>query len=402
MKYEEPARSFLLVTWDGGGNLPPAIGIARKLASMGHRVRFLGHCKQRPVVEAAGLPFRTYERTPDYDSQVPISPEDFAPFLFDHLIFEPAMAIDLEAELARERTDAVLVDCMLTAPLAFMETRDEHSAVLVHTLHRFFDGWDLASMPGCQRLFSLRRSLDLPAVGSLHDTWLAADRVLVVSPLEFDPPRHPLPVNTVHVGPVADRNPLSATWDDSWGPRTEDPLVLVSFSTTAMDQEDLLNRVSEALSAMPVRVLMTTSNGIDHAAIRQSSNLTVRDFVPHRSVMPHVDLAICHAGHGTVMSALAHGVPLLCLPMGRDQPMVAERVEALGAGRSLGADADPTAIRRVVEEMLGDRRFRENSQRMASLIAQREGGAVAAEELQAMLRVATFPRPSAHSSVFGT
>jgi MGT family glycosyltransferase len=159
----------------------------------------------------------------------------------------------------------------------------------------------------------------------------------------------------------------------------------VSFSTTAMDQENLLNRVAEALSTMPVRVLMTTGNGIDQAAIRQAPNLTVRDFVPHQSVMPQVDLAICHAGHGTVMAALTHGLPLLCLPMGRDQPMVAERVEALGAGRSLGPDAGPAAIRTVVNEMLGDGRFRENAQRMASLIAQLEGGAVAAQELQAML-----------------
>lgn len=385
-----------MVTWDGGGNLPPAIGIAQQLVSMGHRVRFLGHRKQRPIVEAAGLPFRIYERTPDYDSEIPISPEDFAPFLFDHLIFEPAMAADLEAELAREPTDAVLVDCMLTAPLAFMEARDERSAVLVHTLHRFFDGWDLDSMPGSQRLFSLRSNLGLVKVASLHDTWAAADRVLVVSPPEFDPPRAPLPADTVHVGPIADQKPLSTAWDDSWGPRNGDPLVLVSFSTTAMDQENLLNRVAEALSTMPVRVLMTTGNGIDQAAIRQAPNLTLRDFVPHQSVMPQVDLAICHAGHGTVMAALTHGLPLLCLPMGRDQPMVAERVEALGAGRRLGPDAGPAAIRRVVEEMLGDGRFRENAQRMASLIAQREGGAVAAQELKAMLEVESSARLAAN------
>ncbi|MEP6753590.1 MAG: nucleotide disphospho-sugar-binding domain-containing protein, partial [Candidatus Dormiibacterota bacterium] len=114
-------------------------------------------------------------------------------------------------------------------------------------------------------------------------------------------------------------------------------------------------------------------------------NLTMREFIPHTFVMPYVDLAICHAGHGTVMSALTHGVPMLCFPMGRDQPMVAERVEAVGAGRTLSPDSDPGAIRKVAEEMLGDRSFREGAQRMASLIAQRAGAAVAAEHLEAML-----------------
>ena len=34
---------ILFVTWDGGGNLPPAIGIGRELRSRGHEVRFIGH-----------------------------------------------------------------------------------------------------------------------------------------------------------------------------------------------------------------------------------------------------------------------------------------------------------------------------------------------------------------------
>ena len=72
-----------------------------------------------------------------------------------------------------------------------------------------------------------------------------------------------------------------------------------------MAQEDLLNRVAGALSTLPVRVLMTTGTGIDRGSLRPAPNTTIRDFVPHQSVLPHVDLVICHAGHGTVMTALA-------------------------------------------------------------------------------------------------
>ena len=198
-------RSFVFVTWDGGGNLPPAIGMAQDLVAMGHDVRFLGHRKQGAQVEAAGLPFRAFEQTPDYDSEVPVSPQDFMPFLFDHIIFEPAMAQDLEAEMAWGRTDAVVVDCMLTAPLALAEASEVPSAALVHTLHRFFDGWDLATIPGSPRLAGLRARLGLPPAVTLHDTWRGADRVLVVSPPQFDDADAQLPANTIHVGAVADR-----------------------------------------------------------------------------------------------------------------------------------------------------------------------------------------------------
>ena len=378
-------RSFVFVTWDGGGNLPPAIGMAQDLVAMGHEVRFLGHRKQEAQVGSAGLPFRAFEETPDYDSEIAVSPQNFMPFLFDHIIFEPAMARDLEAEMARGRTDAVVVDCMLTAPLALLEAGEVPSAALVHTLHRFFEGWDLATIPGSPRLAGLRAGLGLPPVATLHDTWRGADRVLVVSPPQFDDGEAPLPANTVHVGAVADRRHGHGRWDPAWGAQSDQPLVLVSFSTTAMDQEDLLNRVADALSTLPVRALMTTGRGIDVDTIRPAPNTVVREFVRHTDVLPFVDLAVCHAGHGTVMAALANGVPLLCLPMGRDQPMVAGRVAELGAGRRLDPESDAGAIRDSVAAMLADPAFRIAAGQIASAMASTSPTA-AADELIAMAK----------------
>ncbi len=54
---------FAFVTWDGGGNLPPAIGIAQELAARGHSVRFLGYETQRAAFKARLRPRRpTSER----------------------------------------------------------------------------------------------------------------------------------------------------------------------------------------------------------------------------------------------------------------------------------------------------------------------------------------------------
>jgi hypothetical protein len=44
---------ILFVTWDGGGNVPPATGIATELAARGHAVRFLGH-QGKAIREARG------------------------------------------------------------------------------------------------------------------------------------------------------------------------------------------------------------------------------------------------------------------------------------------------------------------------------------------------------------
>mgnify|MGYP000890130134 FL=1 len=61
-------RRFLFVLWDGGGNVPPQLAVARCLATRGHDVRVLapGVLKQR--TENAGATFVPYTRAPEHDS----------------------------------------------------------------------------------------------------------------------------------------------------------------------------------------------------------------------------------------------------------------------------------------------------------------------------------------------
>jgi UDP:flavonoid glycosyltransferase YjiC (YdhE family) len=40
---------------------------------------------------------------------------------------------------------------------------------------------------------------------------------------------------------------------------------------------------------------------------------------PHDAVMKEVSIVVTHGGHGTASRALWHGLPLLVIPMGRDQ-----------------------------------------------------------------------------------
>ena len=43
-------------------------------------------------------------------------------------------------------------------------------------------------------------------------------------------------------------------------------------------------------------------------------------------MLPHAALVVTHAGWQTINAALADGVPLVCVPDGRDQPDNAARV----------------------------------------------------------------------------
>jgi UDP:flavonoid glycosyltransferase YjiC (YdhE family) len=47
-------KRFLFVSWEGGGNLPPALAVAHCLVERGHTVRFLGEPCNREEIEATG------------------------------------------------------------------------------------------------------------------------------------------------------------------------------------------------------------------------------------------------------------------------------------------------------------------------------------------------------------
>ena len=91
---------------------------------------------------------------------------------------------------------------------------------------------------------------------------------------------------------------------------------------------------------------------VESSALPAAPNVSLTGYVRHAAVLPHAALLVTHAGLGSVVVALAHGVPMLCLPLDREQPENARAVEDLGAGRMLDPDADPATLRAAIEDLL--------------------------------------------------
>ena len=123
------------------------------------------------------------------------------------------------------------------------------------------------------------------------------------------------------------------------------------------------------LARFAVRGLLTLGPALAHDDLRVPANVLGRSFVPHRAVLPHAQLVITHAGLGTVMAALAHGVPLVCIPLKNDQYENAARVRASGAGLWVGRHATRRSLRRAILDVLDERRFTDAARRLAGAIA---------------------------------
>ena len=109
----------------------------------------------------------------------------------------------------------------------------------------------------------------------------------------------------------------------------------------------MLRRVVAALADLPVRGLVTLPDYVGRATLGAvPGNVTLSGYVRHAAVLPHADLLVTHAGLGSVVAALAHGVPMVALPLDREQPDNADALVRAGAGVALAPDSPAGEIRR--------------------------------------------------------
>lgn len=373
---------FHVVTWNGGGNTTPTYALARRLVARGHEVMLLGQSAQAEAACDLGARFVPLG-VPDWTPGKSLEDEADA---FASLLFGPIVGEAILDTIARDTPNVLVVDCMLTSALAAAERAALPSAALVHVLYEQFVAGTMghrwaARLPAIN---AMRSGFGLPPVGSPIALLDPMCIVLVACPQAFDAAMPVLPKNVRYVSAILD-DPPTAPSASPWPLADGRPRVLVAFSTTFQHQEAVLHRIAAALALLPLEAVITVGPAVEVDAIAPARNVAVVRYVAHRAVLPDCALVITHAGLGTVMAALAHGVPLLCLPMGREQHDNAARVAACGAGLVLTPDADVDEISQATRAMLAVPAYRTAARHMAATIALRDGREVAVDALERLL-----------------
>lgn len=358
---------ILIATWDGGGNVPPALLIGRELRRRGHGVRVIGHEAQREEVTAAGLAFTAY---PTADAFAGV--ENNTPPRMLALFSDTRLGADVVAEAGRAPTDVVLLDCMLTGAVRACDSAGLPYVTLEHLYDGFLRGpWLRGPMGLASRLRGLRPVR----------SWNRARRALVVSLEELDPGarRARRADNLTWTGPVLD---LPEPHDLTAHP----PAVLISLSTFNFPgMAGCLQNLLDATADLEARVIVTTGPVIDPATLRTGPRHEVHRFVPHDALMPQVSLVVGHGGHATTMRALAHDLPLVVMPMHPmlDQPLVGRTVAAAGAGEVVSRKAAPDQLRAAIDRLLADGPHREAAARLGAAIRTARGTETAADAVLA-------------------
>jgi MGT family glycosyltransferase len=135
--------------------------------------------------------------------------------------------------------------------------------------------------------------------------------------------------------------------------------------------------------------VISLGGGIDSARLgKLAGNPLVVSFAPQLEILKRATLVITHGGINTVLESLCEGMPMVAVPLAHDQPGVAARVKARGAGvvvplRRLSA----ARLRKAVTLVLQDAGYRDAAQGLQRTIQRIDGPGRAADLIEQALKL---------------
>lgn len=358
----------LIVTIEGGGNIPPILNTIRRLRDRGHEVFVLTEPWMKELAHTHGahlIPFEKHFTKTDRRKDIMEDWKDRNNG-FRNAIFGPAHITADETARAIQHfdIDLVIADVLQPAALIPAEAAGIPGVLLFH-MPEYLPGANrppggLGLLPGkgffgrtrdrllgkvfnsifdkyLKNFNALRKEYGLSPLKHIAELFHRADLRIIQTSKSFDIPILPAPANVRYTGPVIDDPDWVSDWQNPFGENDQRSLVVVSFSTTFQNQRELIQRAIDALGTLPVRGLVTLGLAMEGMEFKVPDNVKIVANASHDQLFPHASAIITHAGHGTVMRALAHGLPLICIPMGRDQGDNAAKVQMKELGFRLSA-----------------------------------------------------------------
>lgn len=354
----------LFSSTSGYGHVFPMVPLARAFAARGHEVLWATGGDACGLVTAAGLNVvaaglsgqRLRELTQELAAgAVGVRPEQLAEYMYPRLFgagLTPPMVADLLPLARRWRPDLLVHENgELATPLV--------GALLgVPSVTHAFGG----AVPAA---FLAEAGNRLGALWSKHGQSIPAHAGCFTSTYLDICPSKVQSVSLDHIGESLQLRPVPyggerATKLPACLSEDGNPLVYLTLGTLQRDAA-VLGAATRAIADLGVRILVTVGADGDPAALGpQPSHVTVERYIPQTDVLSHCAVVVSHAGSGTFLAALTHGLPQLCLPQAADQFRNSHGATQSGAGLVLPPhQATPDAIALAVRRLLADESFRD-------------------------------------------
>jgi zeaxanthin glucosyltransferase len=218
-------------------------------------------------------------------------------------------------------------------------------------------------------------------------------------PLALEFPSASRPANVYFTGPFVNPSQRPAI-DFPWTRLDGRPVAYASLGTLQNGAEPVFRAIAKACAELPLQLVLTLGGGIDPDRLGPlPGDPIVVPFAPQLDLLKRADIVITHAGINTVLEALTEGVPLVAIPLGNDQPGVAARLAARGAGVVVPLKRlTASRLRKAVQRVRKDPSYRARAEELAKVMRKIDGPAMAAEIIERSLQLSKTdcqPHPSA-------
>ncbi|MEK4006803.1 macrolide family glycosyltransferase [Paenibacillus sp. FSL H3-0333] len=168
--------------------------------------------------------------------------------------------------------------------------------------------------------------------------------------------------------------------------------VYIAMGTILNKNLDFYRLCFEAFGDMPVNVVLSSGRYTDMEPLADQipPNFIVMPYVAQLHMLQHTDVFITHAGMNSTSEALYYNVPLVMIPLTSDQPLVANRVQELGAGITLNKlNLSATDMREALLEVLSNPLYKQQACLIGESLRQSGGYKRAAEMIMSHMAVIT-------------
>ncbi|MFD9435765.1 macrolide family glycosyltransferase [Streptomyces sp. NPDC060002] len=334
------------------GHVNPTLAVVAELVARGHRVSYAITEDFAPQVKAAGADIVTYR----VSHTALEAAEDLAAGATQAMQQNLRALPELMAAFADDTPDLVLYD-LAAAGGRLLAAHWKVPAIQLAPTHLPYEGIlpelygvpDLSCIPGVDIL-----RMVLPARGvhePLEELLFAPRQAIAFFPRAFQ--RKP---DTVTAGSVTYAGPAlgDRSYQGNWEPPQDGrPVLFVSLGSQFTCRPEFYRACIEAFSDTGTHVVMSIGHSVDPADLGPvPKTMEMHTRVPQLDVLPHAAAFVTHGGMGSVMEALAHGVPLVVVPQMTEQQANAHQVEQLSLGVHLPREqATPQALRDAVQRV---------------------------------------------------
>ncbi|MCO4850514.1 macrolide family glycosyltransferase [Bacillus vallismortis] len=370
--------NVLMIGFPGEGHINPSIGVMKELKSRGEQITYYAVKEYKEKIDALDVEFREYQdfREDHFGKNATGDEErDVTEMICVFLKGCIEIVTHIYDEVKHESYDYVIYDHHLLAGkiIANLLKLPRFSLCTTFAMNEEFTKQmmgaymkgSLEDSPHYESYQQLAETLNTDFQAEIKkpfDVFLAdGDLTIVFTSREFQPLAEKFGERYVFVGPsITER---AGNKDFPFDQIDNENVLFISMGTIFNNQKHFFNQCLEVCKDFDGKVVLSIGKHMKSSELNDiPENFIVRPYVPQLEILKRASLFVTHGGMNSTSEGLYFETPLVVIPMGGDQFVVANQVEKVGAGKVLKKEQlSENILKETIQEVMNNHAYSEKA-----------------------------------------